>query len=91
MDFNATLKSKKASVLTFEAVGMGRNRNKIDHSKHRFMCLRRDYHIEQHTIGLEAFCEKYKIIPIKLTPQQVKEFGIGKEILEEQFIYKKEY
>lgn len=85
------ISGERGDVAHFEAVGMGRNRNKIDHSKHRFMCLRRDYHIEQHTIGLEAFCEKYKIIPIKLTPQQVKEFGIGKEITEEQYIYKKEY
>lgn len=66
----------KGDVAHYEAVGMGRNRKKIDHSQHRFMCLRRDYHIEQHTIGLKAFCEKYKIIPIKLTPEQVKEFKI---------------
>lgn len=59
----------KGDVVPFVAVGIGRNRS-------RFMCLRRDYQIEQHTIGLTAFCDKYKIIPIKLTPEQVKEFGI---------------
>lgn len=59
----------KGDVVPFVPVGMVRNRS-------RFMCLRRDYQIEQHTIGLTAFCEKYKIIPIKLTPEQVKEFGI---------------
>lgn len=60
----------------YEAVGMGRNRNKIDHSKHRFMTLCDKHHKEQHNIGIKAFMKKYVLVPIKLTPDQVKEFGL---------------
>ena len=79
----------KGDVAHYKPVGMGRNRDKIDHSELSFMCLRRDYHDEQHTIGLTEFCKKYKIVPITLTPRQVKEFGIGKEI-EKQYKYEKQ-
>ncbi|WP_373711756.1 putative HNHc nuclease [Jeotgalibaca porci] len=61
----------------YEAVGMGRDRGSIDHSKHRYMRLCRKHHQEQHQIGLETFMKKYVIVPIKLSPQQIKEFKIG--------------
>lgn len=70
------ISGEQGEVAHYEAVGMGNNRRKIDHSKHRFMCLSHKYHMEQHQIGITKFCEKYKVIPIKLTPEQVKEFGI---------------
>lgn len=66
-----------ADMAHYEAVGMGRNRKKIDHSKHRFMTLCREHHQEQHNIGLTEFMQKYVLVPIKLTPEQVKEFKIG--------------
>lgn len=66
-----------ADMAHYEAVGMGRNRKKIDHSKHRFMTLCREHHNEQHNIGLTEFMKKYVLVPIKLTPEQVKEFKIG--------------
>ena len=75
---------KTAQFAHYEAVGMGRNRNKIDHSKHRFMCLCAVHHQEQHTIGLKEFLKKYIIVPIKLTPEQVAEFGIGKNMHKEE-------
>lgn len=65
-----------ADMAHYEAVGMGRNRKKIDHSKHRFMALCREHHQEQHNIGLTEFMAKYILVPIKLTPEQVKEFRI---------------
>lgn len=71
------ISGEKGDVAHCETVGMGRNRNKIDHSKHHFLCLSRKYHIEQHTIGLKAFLKKYKLVPIKLTKEQIKEFKIG--------------
>lgn len=66
-----------ADMAHYETVGMGRNRKKIDHSKHRFMTLCREHHQEQHNIGLTEFMQKYVLVPIKLTPEQVKEFKIG--------------
>ncbi|WP_029276258.1 putative HNHc nuclease [Carnobacterium jeotgali] len=66
-----------ADVAHYEAVGAGRNRKKIDHSQHRFMALCRKHHNEQHTIGIETFMKKHILVPIKLTPEQIKEFKIG--------------
>lgn len=59
-----------------EAVGAGRNRNKIDHSKHHFLCLCRIHHQEQHQIGLTEFCELHHVRPIKLTKENLKELGV---------------
>lgn len=64
----------------FETVGMGRNRKDIDHSQNRFMCLCRDHHTEQHKIGIQTFMKKYHLAPIKLKPEQIAEFGIGKNL-----------
>lgn len=72
--------SKTAQYAHYEAVGMGRDRRKIDHSKHRFMCLCDKHHREQHNIGVKEFLKKYVIVPIKLSPEQIEEFGIGKNL-----------
>ena len=66
-----------AEVAHYEAVGAGRNRRKIDHSKHRFMALCTKHHKEQHNIGIKTFMQKHILVPIKLSPEQIKEFKIG--------------
>lgn len=66
-----------ADIAHYEAVGSGRNRKKIDHSQHRFMALCREHHNEQHQIGIETFMTKHVLVPIKLSPEQIKEFKIG--------------
>jgi hypothetical protein len=53
----------------YDAVGMGRDRNKIDDSQCRKMCLCRDHHTEIHTIGGKTFCEKYHLDPVKTEGQ----------------------
>jgi hypothetical protein len=63
---------KPADLAHYEAVGMGRNRNKIDETKFRYMSLCRIHHVEQHTIGIETFIQKYHIKPIKLTADELK-------------------
>lgn len=60
-----------------QAVGAGRNRKKIDHSKHEFMCLCREHHNEQHTIGIDTFIRKHHLGVIKLNAEQIKELKIG--------------
>lgn len=67
---------KKGDVAHYETVGMGRDRKKIDHSQHRFMCLCRTHHTEQHRIGLHTFCNKYLIQGVKLSAENIKEFRI---------------
>lgn len=47
-----------------DAIGMGRNRHKVDDSKHRKMPLCRIHHTEYHTIGAEEFEKKYHVYGI---------------------------
>lgn len=61
-----------------DAVGMGNNRNKIDHANRFYYCLCRTHHTERHTIGEIAFENKYHIKPILLNEEAVKELRIGK-------------
>ena len=68
-----------ADVDHVDAVGMGNNRNKINHANRFYFCLCREHHIERHTIGLKAMMEKYHIVPIKLDAEHIREFGIGKK------------
>ncbi len=68
---------KHADIAHYEAVGMGRNRNKIDHSQFHFMALCRVHHTEQHKIGILTFCKKYQIKPVKLDLEDRKKLHIG--------------
>ena len=66
----------EADIAHYDAVGMGNNRNKVDHRNYRFMSLCRVHHTEQHTIGLLTFCEKYYIKPIKLDEPDLIKLGL---------------
>lgn len=68
---------KHADVAHVETVGMGRNRQKIDHSDHRFMALCREHHTEQHTIGINLFLQLYQITPVYLDYEDRKKLNIG--------------
>lgn len=70
---------EKSDVAHVEAVGMGNNRKKIDHSKHRFMCLCREHHMEQHQIGVYNFMDKYHIVPLKLNYETLVSLGIQRK------------
>lgn len=66
-----------AELCHFEqTVGMGRNRNSIDHTRSKFMTLSHELHMEQHRLGEKAFCEKYNIEPIELSAENLKELGV---------------
>lgn len=47
-----------------DTIGMGNNRKTLDDSGHRKICLCRRHHTEAHTIGMQAFEEKYKVYGI---------------------------
>lgn len=73
---------KPADTAHYDTVGMGRNRNKINHVGMRIMTLCRIHHDEQHhcmKYGKEMdFYEKYHIKPIKVTEEIAKELHLGK-------------
>ena len=73
-----------ADLSHYKAVGMGRNRRKIDERKMYFFSLCRVHHQEQHRIGINNFMKKYHIKPIKLTDEQLVKYKIlSKKRLEE--------
>lgn len=58
------------------AIGMGGNRNDIDHRGRYFMILKAVLHDEIHQIGYKAFVEKWHCGTIKLTGEDVLRFGL---------------
>ena len=50
-----------------DAIGMGRDRRKVDDSDHRKICLCRECHIEAHNTGMSIFEQKHKVYGIKIT------------------------
>jgi len=57
-------------------VGAGRNRRKVDNRNSEFLPLSRKYHQEAHTIGDNAFFEKYKLYGMKLNEQDLDQLGL---------------
>ena len=47
-----------------DAIGMGRDRSKIDDSEHRKICLCREHHTIAHQMGVERFRQMYKVYGI---------------------------
>lgn len=61
-----------------DTVGMGVNRDHIDHSQHRVNCLCREHHMEWHKVGPEKFAELHHIPVggIKLDVETLKKIGV---------------
>lgn len=57
---------QRADVHHIDAVGMGNDRAKISHIGKRAISLCRLHHSEAHTIGNEAFLEKYHLTPVTI-------------------------
>ena len=73
-----------ADLAHYKAVGMGRNRHKIDERKMYFMTLCREHHQEQHNIGIKEFMQKYHLKPLRLSDDDIIRFKIlTKKRLEE--------
>lgn len=56
---------KDADLHHVDKVGMGNNREEIDHSQYRRMALCRTHHTESHTIGETTFQNKYHVWGVK--------------------------
>ena len=50
---------QEGEIHHYDAIGMGRNRNTVDDSNYRKICLCRKHHDEAHIIGRISFEEKY--------------------------------
>jgi hypothetical protein len=53
--------AQKADIHHVDAIGMGRNRNRYDDTKHKKIGLCRKHHIEIEQTGKESFCKKYHL------------------------------
>lgn len=67
---------KHAQIAHYEAVGMGRNRNKIDHTKHHLLALCFEHHEIQHAIGWVEFMKRYLVKPIKLSVKDLRKLNV---------------
>lgn len=70
--------NKQADVHHVDAVGMGRDRAKINHSGMEAIALCREHHREAHTRG-QAFFDKYHIYGIKLDDNLCKILNLRKD------------
>lgn len=69
---------RHADINHIDEVGMGRNRNHLDHTQARLSALCREHHQEFHQIGYQAFCSKYKLtgMGIKVDADTLKSIGL---------------
>ena len=52
---------KPGGIHHWDTIGMGRDRGKVDDSRHRKICLCRVHHAEAHNLGVNAFEDKYHV------------------------------
>lgn len=67
---------KKAELHHVDQVGMGRNRNEINHLGMMCLPLCRDHHDEAHRIGKAAFLDRYHLEPIPIDDQIAKKYKL---------------
>lgn len=68
---------KKAELHHIDAVGMGNDRNEIQHEGREALSLCREHHTEYHTIGKSAFLDKYHLNGgIKIDKTIMKIYGL---------------
>lgn len=63
---------KDAEVHHVDAIGSGRNRRKVDHSKHNMMALCRKHHGELHNGGQETFMRRHHVVGVLMNEEQYK-------------------
>lgn len=56
-----TICGKPGEIHHWDTIGMGRDREKVDDSRHRKICLCREHHAEAHNLGVKAFEDKYHV------------------------------
>lgn len=66
-----------ADIAHVYAVGMGRDRSKINHIGNYVMALCRQHHQEQHRVGIETFMRRNQLKGVKVTPEIAKMLKLG--------------
>jgi hypothetical protein len=67
---------RKAELHHYDRVGMGNNRNEINHIGMRAMAVCREHHREIDTIGQIAFDEKYHLEPVAIDENIAKKYRL---------------
>lgn len=70
---------QKTELHHVDAVGMGRNRNEINHIGMMCLPLCRKHHEEAHSIGNKMFLERYHLLPIPIDEQIAKKYRLKGE------------
>lgn len=66
---------KDAEVHHVDAIGMGRNRKKVDHSKHNMMALCWKHHGQLHNGGQETFMRRHHVVGVLMNEEQYKKLN----------------
>lgn len=69
---------KKADLHHVDAIGIGNNRNDVQHVGRKILPLCRNHHIEIHESGVSEFLSKYHIESIILDEKLRKKWGLKK-------------
>ena len=66
-----------AEIAHFDGtVGMGRNRNTIDHTQSKYLALCDTHHKQQHNMGEKSFLDFYQLVPLKLDRDDLKKLNV---------------
>lgn len=65
-----------AEIHHFDAVGMGRDRTKVDHREHGLLALCYTHHRIAHNKGVQWMYENWHIAPIKLSERDLRKLNI---------------
>ncbi len=68
---------QRADLHHVDRIGMGRNRNEIDHEGLRALPLCREHHNEAHTVSTDVFCERYHLEPITIDKHIIEKLKLG--------------
>jgi hypothetical protein len=67
---------KKAELHHVDRVGMGNNRNEIQHEGRRCLPLCQEHHMEVDQIGDEALCRRYHLSPVLIDARVIKTYRL---------------
>lgn len=74
-----------ADIHHLNAVGMGRNRRHIDHTKHGLCAVCRICHEKAHKMGVESFLREFKVLPVYLSDEDIKRLKLADKQFIEDF------
>lgn len=67
---------KKAELHHVDRIGMGNNRNEVEHEGRRCLPLCREHHVEVDQIGDRALCDRYHVAPVEIDARIIKTYRL---------------